>query len=66
LLARASLFDGKQDCVNRAPGELASVSPDDVKNFAGKHLFASNRTEIERDAAATPASDSEKQTGGVQ
>ena len=65
LLAHATLFDGKPDRVNRIPDELASVTPDEVKNFAQKYLVASNRTVIERDPVA-PTSDSGKKTGGVQ
>jgi zinc protease len=66
VLAHATLFDGNPDRVNKIPGELASVTPDQVKEFAAKYLVAKNRTVLERDPAATPASDAEKTPGGAQ
>ncbi len=66
VLAHATLFDGNPDRVNKIPGELASVTPDQVKGFAAKYLVAKNRTVLERDPASTPASDAEKTPGGAQ
>ena len=59
VLAHATLFDGNPDRVNRLPAELASVTPEQVKEFAKKYLVATNRTTIERDPA--PASTTEDQ-----
>ena len=64
LLAHATLFDGKPDRVNAIPAELASVTPQQVKEFAQTYLVAKNRTIIERQPAAD--SGANQKPGGVQ
>jgi len=63
-LAHATLFDGNPDRVNRLPSELATVTPEQVKQFAKQYLVASNRTIIERDPAAESKSDETKNPEG--
>ncbi|MGC1782987.1 MAG: pitrilysin family protein [Acidobacteriaceae bacterium] len=48
MLAEATLYDGNPDAIDRIPGELAAVTPLDVKEFAQKYLVSRNRTIIER------------------
>ena len=66
LLAHATLFDGKPDRVNKIPAELASVTPEQVKEFAQKYLVTSNRTVIERGPVANQGGDEAKKPGGLQ
>jgi zinc protease len=66
-LAHATLFDGNPDTVNRLPGEIAGVTPEQVKQFARKYLVATNRTVVERDPApASAANDESKKPGAEQ
>ncbi|MGZ4816951.1 MAG: M16 family metallopeptidase, partial [Terriglobales bacterium] len=64
VLAHATLFDGNPDRVNRLPNELASVTPDQVKQFAKKYLVATNRTVIERDPAPAAGNEEPKKPEG--
>lgn len=48
ILSHAVLFDGNADSVSAVPGEIATVTPADVRAFAAKYLIASNRTIIYR------------------
>lgn len=59
-LAHATLFDGNPDRVNRLPAEIASVTPEQVKQFAQKYLVATNRTVIERDPAPATGNEAPK------
>jgi predicted Zn-dependent peptidase len=52
VLSHAVLFDGNADVVSELPGEIAHVTPDEVRAFAAKYLVASNRTIIYRVPAA--------------
>lgn len=47
-LSHAVLFDGNADIVSRGPVEIASVTAQDVQNFAKKYLVKTNRTLIWR------------------
>lgn len=47
-LSHAVLFDGNADIVSRVPVEIASVTPQDVQDFARKYLVKTNRTLIWR------------------
>ncbi len=64
LLAHATLFDGKPDRVNAIPAELATVTPQQVKEFAQKYLVARNRTVLQRQPSQE-TKDGQK-PGGVQ
>jgi predicted Zn-dependent peptidase len=64
LLSHATLFDGKPDRVNAIPGELATVTPQQVKEFAQKYLVAKNRTVLQRQPSQE-GGDAQK-PGGVQ
>jgi zinc protease len=59
LLSHATLLDGNPDRVNEIPGELARVTPEDVRAFAAKYLVKTNRTIIDRVPAASNASANE-------
>ncbi len=48
VLSHAVLFDGNADIVGSVPDQIASVTSDDVKNFAAKYLVKANRTMIWR------------------
>jgi predicted Zn-dependent peptidase len=48
LLSHATLLDGSPDRVNEIPGELARVTPEEVRSFAAKYLTKTNRTIINR------------------
>jgi predicted Zn-dependent peptidase len=61
ILAHATLFDGNPERVNEIPDELARVTPEEVRAFAGKYLVKTQRTLIDRIPA--PAS-GEKNAGG--
>jgi len=61
ILAHATLFDGTPERVNEIPDELARVTPEEVRAFAGKYLVKTQRTLIDRIPA--PAS-GEKNAGG--
>jgi predicted Zn-dependent peptidase len=65
-LAHATLFDGTPDRINKLPAEIASVTPEQVKNFAKKYLVASNRTIVERDPAPAGAEDKSEKPGAKQ
>jgi zinc protease len=54
LLSHATLLDGTPERVNEIPGELASVTTEEVRAFAAKYLVKSQRTIINR----VPASNS--------
>jgi zinc protease len=56
LLSHAMLLDGNAERVNEIPGELARVTPDEVRAFASKYLAKTNRTIIDRVPAPAPAS----------
>jgi zinc protease len=47
-LSHAVLFDGNAEIVSRVPMEIASVTAQDVQNFAKKYLVKTNRTLIWR------------------
>ena len=47
-LSHAVLYDGHADRVSTIPGEIAGVTSDDIRNFAGKYLVNNNRTLIYR------------------
>jgi zinc protease len=47
-LSHAVLFDGNADRVSSIPDEIASVTADDIRKFAGRYLVKSNRTIIWR------------------
>jgi len=47
-LSHAVLFDGNADIVSHVPVEIASVTAQDVQNFAKKYLVKTNRTLIWR------------------
>lgn len=47
-LSHAVLFDGNADAVSRVPVDIASVTAQDVRNFAKKYLVETNRTLIWR------------------
>ncbi len=47
-LSHAVLFDGSFERVYEIPGELAKVTPAQVKAFAAKYLVSTNRTIIDR------------------
>jgi zinc protease len=47
-LSHAVLFDGNAEIVSRVPVEIASVTAQDVQNFAKKYLVKNNRTLIWR------------------
>lgn len=64
VLAHATLFDGNPDRVNKLPSEIASVTPNQVKEFAKKYLVPTNRTIIERDAAPASGNDDSKKPEG--
>ncbi len=55
LLSHATLLDGNPERVNEIPGELALVTPEQVRAFAAKYLVKSNRTIIDRVPAANNA-----------
>jgi predicted Zn-dependent peptidase len=59
-LANATLFDGNPQRVNDVPEELARVTADEIKAFAGKYLVPANRTIINR----VPAAAEKKAEGG--
>ena len=63
ILAHATLFDGNPERVNEIPDELARVTPEEVRAFAGKYLVKTQRTLIDRIPA--PAS-GEKNAGGEE
>lgn len=48
ILAHATLFDGNPERVNEIPDELAGVTPEEVRAFAGKYLVKTQRTLIDR------------------
>jgi predicted Zn-dependent peptidase len=48
LLSHATLLDGNPERVNEIPDELARVTPDEVRAFAGKYLAKTHRTIINR------------------
>jgi predicted Zn-dependent peptidase len=48
LLSHAALLDGTPERVNEIPGELARVTPEEVRAFAAKYLVKTNRTIINR------------------
>jgi zinc protease len=48
VLSHAVLYDGHADRVSTIPGEIAGVTSDDIRNFAGKYLVKNNRTLIYR------------------
>ncbi len=56
LLSHATLLDGNPERVNEIPGELARVTPEEVRAFAAKYLVKTNRTIIDRVPAAAGAS----------
>ena len=62
ILAHATLFDGSPARVNEIPGELAKVTPDEIKAFVKRYLVPTNRTVINRVPAAKPSA----ATKGVQ
>ena len=53
LLSHATLLDGNPERVNQIPGELARVTPEEVRAFAAKYLVKTNRTIIDRVPAAS-------------
>jgi predicted Zn-dependent peptidase len=55
LLSHATLLDGNPERVNEIPGELARVTPEEVRAFAAKYLVKTNRTIIDRVPAANSA-----------
>ena len=59
-LANAMLFDGNPQRANEIPEELARVTADEIKAFAGKYLLPANRTIINR----VPAPAEKKAEGG--
>ncbi|MGC2301449.1 MAG: pitrilysin family protein [Acidobacteriaceae bacterium] len=61
-LSHAVLFDGSFDSVYQIPGELAKVTPAQVRAFAAKYLVATNRTIIDR----TPTAGADKSKGAGQ
>jgi zinc protease len=61
LLSHAVLFDGNADIVSALPGQIASVTPTDIRSFASKYLVKTNRTIIYRVPA--PAKAAEKDGG---
>ena len=63
ILAHATLFDGNPERVNEIPDELARVTPEEVRAFAGKYLVKTNRTLIDRIPVPTA---SEKSAGGEE
>jgi len=48
LLSHATLLDGNPERVNEIPGELARVTPEEVRAFAAKYLVKTQRTIINR------------------
>jgi len=48
LLSHATLLDGNPERVNEIPGELAKVTPEEVKAFAANYLVRTHRTIINR------------------
>jgi predicted Zn-dependent peptidase len=52
-LSWATLFDGTPAMVNAVPGELASVTPAEIRAFVQKYLVKTNRTIINRVPAAS-------------
>jgi predicted Zn-dependent peptidase len=62
-LSHAVLFDGNADIVSRVPVEIASVTAQDVQNFARKYLVKTNRTLIWRVPEPKQTEASGKQTG---
>jgi predicted Zn-dependent peptidase len=48
LLSHATLLDGSPERVNEIPGELARVTPAEVRAFAAKYLVKTHRTIINR------------------
>jgi len=60
VLAHATLFDGNPQRVNEVPEELARVTADEIKAFAGKYLVPANRTIINR----VPAAEKKAEKGG--
>ena len=61
-LSHAVLFDGSFDSVYQIPGELAKVTPAQVRAFAAKYLVDTNRTIIDR----TPTAGADKPKGAGQ
>jgi zinc protease len=57
ILAHAVLFDGNADRVKSEPGEIATITANDIRAFAAKYLVKSNRTIIYR-APETQAANS--------
>ena len=53
LLSHATLLDGNPERVNEIPGELARITPEEVRAFAAKYLVKSQRTIINRVPAPT-------------
>jgi predicted Zn-dependent peptidase len=61
LLSHATLLDGSPERVNEIPGELARVTPEEVRAFTAKYLTRTNRTIIDRvPAPASGAGSSDK------
>jgi zinc protease len=48
MLSHATLLDGSPERVNEIPGELARVTPDEVRAFAARYLVKTDRTIINR------------------
>ncbi|MGE5325927.1 MAG: M16 family metallopeptidase [Deltaproteobacteria bacterium] len=60
VLSHATMFDGTPERVNEIPGEIAKVTPAEIKEFARKYLVATNRTIINRVPAKKSQGGSEK------
>lgn len=56
LLSHATLLDGTPERVNEIPGELARVTPEEVRAFAAQYLVKTNRTIIVRVPATAAGS----------
>ena len=64
ILSHATLLDGTPERVNEVPGELARVTPEEVRAFAARYLVRTNRTIIDRvPAQATPPDGGGKKGG---
>jgi zinc protease len=48
VLSHAVLFDGNADNVSKIPGEVAEVTPNEVRAFAAQYLVKTNRTILYR------------------
>jgi len=65
LLSHATLLDGNPERVNEIPGELARVTPEEVRAFASKYLVKTNRTIIDR-VPAPPTSAAKSDQKGAR